>query len=137
MRWSDIPRRPTTGMLRGFAAIWLAWFGALGTGAWFVRGDETTALVLWAVAVTLGPLGLACPRLVRPVFVGAMVVTFPIGWVVSHLLLAVVFYGLFAPLGVLFRLIGRDALGLRRVHAESYWQPKPVAQGLRSYFRQS
>jgi hypothetical protein len=137
MRWSDIPRHPTTGTLRGFAAIWLVWFAGLGAAAWFVRDDRTTALGLWALALGVGPLGLAAPSLVRPVFVGAMVVTFPIGWVVSHLLLGAVFYGLFAPLGLLFRLIGRDALGLRRSAAESYWRPKPAAEDLRSYFRQS
>ena len=137
MRWSDIPRRPTTGTLRGFAAIWLVWFAGLGAAAWFVRDDRTTALILWGIALAVGPAGLVSPPVIRPVFVGAMMVTFPIGWVVSHLLLGAVFYCLFAPLGLLFRLIGRDALGLRRSAAESYWQPKAAAKDLRSYFRQS
>ena len=65
------------------------------------------------------------------------VVTFPIGWVLSHLLLGAVFYCLFTPLGLIFRLIGRDALGLRRSVAVSYWRPKPAANDLRGYFRQS
>jgi hypothetical protein len=137
MRWSDIPRHPTTRTLRGFAGIWLGWFGGLGAAAWFARGDHATALVLWVVAAAVGPLGLIAPALVRPVFVGAMVVTFPIGWVVSHVLLGAVFYCLFTPLGVLFRWAGRDPLGLRRIQAESYWQPKPPPPDLRSYFRQS
>jgi hypothetical protein len=137
MRWSDIPRHPSAPTLRGFAAIWLLWFGGLGAIAWFFRGDQTTAIILWVVAVVVGPLGLVSPALVRPVFVGAMVVTFPIGWVVSHVLLGAVFYCLFTPLGVLFRWAGRDPLGLRRSPAESYWQPKPPPPDLRSYFRQS
>ena len=137
MRWSDIPRHPTTGTLRGFAAIWLVWFAGLAAVAWLVRQDATTALILGAIALAVGPIGLASPKLIRPVFVGAMVVTFPIGWVLSHLLLGAVFYCLFAPLGLLFRLIGRDALGLRRSSAESYWRPKAAAKDLRSYFRQS
>src|SRR5262245_27002753 len=128
MRWSDIPRQPTPGTLRGFAAIWLAWFGGLGSVAWFVRDDQTTGLILWAVALAIGAVGLVYPALIRPVFVGAMVVTFPIGWVVSHLLLAAVFCCLFTPIGVVFRLIGRDALGLRRTAAGSYWRPKHSAK---------
>ena len=137
MRWSDIPRHPPIGTLRGFAAIWLVWFAGLAAAAWLVRDDWTAALILGAIALTVGPVGLVAPALIRPVFVGAMIVTFPIGWVVSHLLLGAVFYCLFAPLGLLFRLIGRDALDLRRRSAESYWQPKPAAKDLRSYFRQS
>jgi hypothetical protein len=137
MRWSDIPRHPASGTLRRFAAIWLVWFAGLGAAAWFVRDDRATALILAAVALAVGPIGLLFPPLIRSIFVGAMVVTFPIGWVVSHLLLGAVFYCLFAPLGLLFRLIGRDALGLRRTSANSYWLPKPAGADLRSYFRQS
>jgi hypothetical protein len=137
MRWSDIPRNPPTSTLRGFAGIWLVWFIGLGAAAWLVREDRTAALILGLIALAVGPIGLVSPRLIRPVFVGAMVVTFPIGWVVSHLLLGAVFYCLFAPLGLLFRLIGRDALGLRRTTVDSYWRPKPAAKDLRSYFRQS
>ena len=39
-----------------------------------------------------------------------MVLAFPIGWTVSQVILAVMFYGLFTPIGLVFRLIGRDPL---------------------------
>ena len=53
-------------------------------------------------------------------------------------MLAVLFYGLFTPVALLFRLIGRDALSLRRrAGTASYWKPKPAAPAVRSYFRQS
>src|SRR5436190_22888222 len=109
MRWYDLPRRPPTSTLRWFAAIWLVWFAALAGWTW-VNGNATAALALAVAALAVGPLGLVRPAAVRPVFVGALILTFPIGWAVSHLLLGAVFYGVFAPLGLFFRLIGRDVL---------------------------
>ena len=89
------------------------------------------------MAVAVGVLGLARPAAIRPVFVGWMVLAFPIGWAVSNLLLAAVFYGLFTPLAVLFRLLGRDALALRaRPGAATYWVPRPAPADVRRYFRQ-
>ncbi len=65
-------------------------------------------------------------------------VTYPIGWLVSRLLLGVLFYGMFTPLGLLFRLLGRDALARRaRPDASSYWITKEGPNDARSYFRQS
>ena len=96
MRWSDLPRDPPRSTLRWFAAIWLVWFTALGCAAW-LRGNETAALALTAVALLVGPLGLVRPAAVRPVFVGALVLTFPVGWVVSRVLLGAVFYCVFTP----------------------------------------
>ena len=45
-----------------------------------------------------------------------MVLAFPIGWTVSLVLLGLVYYGLFTPIGLVFRLVGRDALQLRPRH---------------------
>jgi hypothetical protein len=47
------------------------------------------------------------------------------------------FYGLFTPIGLLFRLIGRDPLHrTRRAELETYWSPKPSADDPRRYFKQ-
>jgi hypothetical protein len=138
MRWTDIPWRPPASRLRWFAAIWLVWFAGLAAAAWLGRGDDATAIVLLALALTVGPLGLVRPVVLRPVYVGWLVLVYPIGWLVSQVLLALLFYCLFTPIALLFRLIGRDPLGrhLDRTR-ESYWVPKPAAKDARSYFRQS
>ena len=46
----------------------------------------------------------------RLIYVGWMVLAFPIGWTVSQVMLALMFFGLFTPIGLVFRLIGRDPL---------------------------
>ena len=46
-------------------------------------------------------------------------------------------YGIFTPMALVFRLIGRDALARRRVNAQTYWAPKAAPTDVKSYFRQS
>jgi len=135
MRWSDIPRDPPRRLLRQFGGLWLVFF--LGLAAWqsLVHGLSTTGVLAAAVAL-LGAVGLARPRVVRPVFVGWMMLAFPLSWLVSHVALAIVFYGFFTPLALVFRLSGRDPLALKRRNTESYWQARPQATDVRRYFRQ-
>jgi hypothetical protein len=132
MALAPIPWHPTDRMLRQFAAAWLA---AVGFLAWRVSGTAGTVLAVLAVGV--GVAGLIRPRLVRWLFLGLTLLTLPIGWVVSNLVLALLFYGIFTPLGLVFRLMGRDALGLKpRPGCDSYWVPRAAPANVERYFRQ-
>ena len=137
MRWSDVPRNPSPKQLRQFAALWLIFFGGLACWQGIVRGNVRAALLFAVAALSIGSLGLARPRTVRSIFVAWMVLGFPIGWTVSHAVMAVLYYIVFTPVGIFFRLIGRDALQLRRQNLDTYWVAKPAAADVRSYFRQS
>ena len=88
MQWSDIQFRPPAKTLRQFAGLWLVCFSGLAAWEGFVRGHANLAVALATLALTIGPLGLAWPRFIRPVFVAWMVLAFPIGWTVSQLILA-------------------------------------------------
>jgi hypothetical protein len=137
MRWSDIQFRPPEKMLRQFAGLWLVFFGALASWQWLWRDRPTAALIIGTLAVTIGPIGLIWPRLIRPIYVAWMVVAFPIGWIVSNEVLALIFYGLFTPVALFFRLRGRDPLMRRaRPVGETYYLPKSTPADMRQYLRQ-
>ena len=137
MQWSDIPFRPPEKTLRQFAGLWLVFFGGLAPWEWFGRHHANLAIALAALALTVGPLGLARPGWCGRSTSAWMVLAFPIGWTVSQVMLALMFYGLFTPIGLVFRLIGRDPLQRARQPAlESYWTPKPAPADLRRYFKQ-
>jgi hypothetical protein len=123
-------------MLRQFAGLWLLFFGFMA--AWQAALERPMlAMALAVLAVTIGGLGLLRPQTVRPIFVGWMVLAFPIGWVLSRVLLALLFYGLFTPMGVVFKAIGRDPLRRRPQPArDTYWDPKPAPANVRNYFHQ-
>jgi hypothetical protein len=137
MQWSDISFAPPLRVLRQFAALWLLFFAALACWQGLLEGNGTTALVLTGLALAIGPLGLLRPQVVRPLFVGWMVLAFPIGWMVSRILMVLLFYGVFTPVGLVFKLMGRDALSRRyQPDKDTYWSPKAAPAGARSYFRQ-
>jgi hypothetical protein len=137
MTWSEIPFKPTAKALRQFAGAWLVFFLALGAHQYLVRKHLAFGLTVMALALVIGLLGLIQPRAVRWLFVGWMVVAFPIGWLLSLLMLSIMFYGLITPVALLFRMRGRDLLGRKRPPpGATFWLPKPTPQDVRSYFRQ-
>ena len=137
MQWSDLPLNPATRTLRQFAGLWVVFFGGFAIWQYAVHARPQLALALAMLAVTVGPVGLVFPRLLRPVFIAWLTLAFPIGWVVSRILLMVLFWGVMTPVGVTARLFGRDVLKLRRPrHATTYWTPKERPVDMRSYFRQ-
>jgi len=129
---------PDDRMLRQFALLWVVFFGAMALAQEFHHHRHVLALVLGVLAVTVGPIGFVWPRAIRPVFIGWMVLVFPIGWVISHIMLGILFYGMFSPIGLLFRIRGRDALALKpRPGAATYWQDKPQGKDKSQYLHQS
>jgi hypothetical protein len=137
MTWSDISFAPPPRTLRQFAGVWLVFFAVLAVSRGLRDGLTPPALALAALALAVGPLGLWRPALVRPVYVAAAVLTFPLGWAASRLLLAALYYGVFTPLGLLLRLLGRDPLRLRPSPQQaSYWTAKPAPPDVSRYFRQ-
>ena len=137
MQWSDIQFDPARKTLRQFAGLWIAFFGGFALWQGMVRDHSLAATILAVIALTVGPIGLARPEWLRPVYVAWMVLAFPIGWTISQFMLGVMFYGLFLPIGLVFRLIGRDPLHRRRrLGLETYWSAKPPFSNPRRYFQQ-
>jgi saxitoxin biosynthesis operon SxtJ-like protein len=129
---------PTDRELRQFAGIWFPAFWLIVSLLIGARsGHWLLPTVLTGIAAVIGLIGFIRPRLMRPVYVAWMCAVFPIGWLVSHLLLAAVFYLLITPLGLLLRLIGRDKLKLRfERDAKTYWTPREPPPASDRYFRQ-
>ena len=128
---------PSRKSLRQFAGLWLVFFGGIALWQFLVRGRTSLGLSLAALALVVGLTGLTRPEWVRWIYVGWMVLAFPIGWTVSQVMLLLMFFGLFTPIGLVFRLIGRDPLQRARPSGrESYWDPKPAPTDLRRYFKQ-
>ena len=90
-----------------------------------------------AVALGVGLLGLVRPKAIRYLFLAAMVAAFPIGWLVSQCVLAVMFYLILTPLALFFRARGRDVLGRKRPgDCQSFWTEASTPEDMRRYFRQ-
>src|SRR4029453_7221120 len=136
MRWSDVTARPSNTTLRQFAGLCLIVFGAwAGLRAW--RGDTGTLTMAFAAFGTVvGVLGLAAPGAIRWVYTGWMIAAFPIGWTISRIIVTALFYLVFTPFALVFKLFGRDALHLRRHQVRSYWTASERVDKIESYFGQ-
>jgi len=134
----SIQWNPERKQLRQFAAIWFPAFCALV--GWMVgrkTGHWAVVEIAWAVCGVVAVAGFFYPPLIRPVFVGLILATFPIGWVVSHILLGAIFYGIVTPIGLILRLTGHDALHLRPPTGHSLWKTPVGKTDPASYLRQS
>ena len=137
MTWSDLPTNPSPKILRQFSAAWLVFFLAIGARQYFGLGHHQIGWALGALAIVIGGLGLIKPPALRWLFVGWMILAFPIGWAISQIMLALMFYGLLTPIAFIFRLRGRDLLSRERAPDRlTWWTQKHTPQDVRSYFRQ-
>jgi len=137
MTWSDIPRNPTAKALRQFAGAWLVFFFAFGLHQFLVRGHHRIGIGLLVMATVFGVLGLVKPAAVKWLFVGWMTAAFPIGWLISQIMLGIMFYGIITPVAFIFKLRGRDLMHRKLEPGRaSFWMPKPTPEDVRSYFRQ-
>jgi hypothetical protein len=140
--------KPEPHVLRQFA--WIAAVLLPLLAAFLTRGDARWfAVASWhwghpAVSV-LGGLAVAqlllflcgARQLTWLLYAGLSVIAFPIGFVISHVLMAVIYYLVITPIGLLFRLMGRDVLGKRldRNGASSYWHVRGAPRDAASYFK--
>jgi hypothetical protein len=136
----EINWNPTRSQLRQFAGIWFpAFWAVVGGFIWYQAGELPTAIiVIWSVAAAISLAGLTDPRWIRPVFTAWMRLAYPIGWVVSHSLLALIYFLVITPIGLIMRLFGRDPMQRRfNRSAPTYWVPHNPGGALARYFRQS
>jgi hypothetical protein len=124
-------------MLRQFAGAWLVFLLGLGAHQYFARQHHVAGLALGIMAVVAGAPGLLKPGTIRWLYVALTVLTFPLGWLVSQLALAVMFYGILTPVALFFRLRKRDLLQRRPPpECATHWQPKGPPPEARRYLRQ-
>ncbi len=131
---------PPAAQLRQFGWIALVGFPLIGWLFTYKFGWLPVDPAFW---IFLG-LGIAMAlaaaakldAVIKPVFIVLMLIALPIGMVISFVLLALIYFGLFTPVGLLFRATGRDLLHRKPdPAAESYWTVRETQRTPASYLR--
>jgi hypothetical protein len=131
----EFNRNPTDRQLRQFGSICIF---ALPLLTWLWTRNTSWAGYAGIFGTILCGTGLLLPKLLKPVFLGLTIVTMPIGLVVGELAMLTIYLGLFLPMAIVFRLIGRDSLDRRSdKNPETFWKARQQPGSTRSYFRQS
>jgi hypothetical protein len=133
----DLNLNPTKKELRVFGLCALAFLALVG---WMVArrtGSIPAAATVAGAGLVCGALAFTVPQALRPLWAVLMVVNYPIGWVVTHVVMALIFYLVVTPVGVIMRLTGRDPMerGFDRT-AKTYWKPRHTEHDPARYFRQ-
>ncbi len=77
----------------------------------------------WVVATVLALWALTLPNTLRPVYRGWMAVGHVLGWVNTRIILAVLFYLVFLPAGMIMRILGKDPMARKFTTDKSYRVP--------------
>ena len=89
-------------------------------GFLFYKENALYLMVLYISAFFIG-LGITLPKLLKPFYLIWMTFALALGWIMTRLILSLVFYLIITPIGLLTRLIGEDFLALKRKKLDSYW----------------
>ena len=129
---------PSEKQLKAFGLIALIMCSLIGL---FLLGLDkiplTGFLLLVIFGILLYVLGRISTRLIKPVFLTMVFLTFPIGWAISHLVMAAFYYCIITPVALFFRLLNRDLLHRRyEPDVDTYWIRYNHRQSAKDYFRQ-
>lgn len=132
----DINLQPDKRLLRQFGLLCCLLLIGVSGWRWWRLGPDILSASQLLLACSVLLMAVSRPSWLRPLFVAWSIAAFPMGWLVSHVLLFVMYFGVFWPTGFVLRLCGWDPLGLRTSGSSSLWQDRPAASDLRRYFRQ-
>jgi hypothetical protein len=127
---------PSRKELRWFAGLWWPAMCA-AIGLMFFRKFHLSAVAewIWVGGGLLAVLGVIAPSVIQPVYLALMRLTYPIGWCVSHVVLALMFFLVVTPVGFLVRLFHDPMTRQFDRAAGTYWIAREVVDSER-YFRQ-
>lgn len=92
---------------------WL-WWKSAASWSWVLGG-----------AVLFGVIGLAAPMILKPFYRAWMILALILGWVMTRVILTLVFFLVVTPIGYLGRALGEQFLHLKRSkESDSYWVRK-------------
>lgn len=105
--------------LRNFGIVIGVALSILGGLLWW-RGKDTYSY-LFIVSAVFILFGLVLPNLLRPLQKVWMTLAVIMGWFMTRLILCVLFYLVFTPIGLITRLTGGQFLDLKMGTEKSYW----------------
>jgi hypothetical protein len=132
-----IERHPSRSQLIVFGLIWLVFFSFWGTSAWWGTGVNLAAVLFWSIAIVIPAAGIIFPKILSTVYVIAAYITFPIGWIISSVVLIAVYYLVLTPIGLVLRLAGYDPMKRHFDRtAKTYWLDRNPDTEMERYFKQ-
>ncbi len=142
----EINLKPGPETLRQFGWIALVGFGFVAAIAWFEvlvfsfglgAAKPIVAGAFAGLGVLAAVFSLVYPKANLPIYLALTIVSYPIGFVLSYVIMGTLFFGLITPVAIFFKLTRRDPMHRRfDPDATSYWSKPRPSRGTESYFKQ-
>jgi hypothetical protein len=133
----EINWNPSRKQLRIFSVLQLAFFAIVAIWLHYGTSYAQIGSIALVVSLIVGVVGFAWPPLMRTVYVVWMALVFPIGWTVSHVVLAMLFYLVITPIAVIMKLCGYDSMQRKfDGQAATYWKRREPNDDTSRYFKQ-
>ena len=87
-----------------------------------------------AVGTLLCLSGFILPIILKPFFIAWMTFAIILGWFMTRLILALVFYGIMTPIGVFSRILGKEFLKLNLDNNNTYWSYRKIHVLKKTYY---
>lgn len=131
-----IDTHPSTRQLRVFSLGCLVFAGGIGAHQW-LKGNHSVAGLFWSFALIVPIAGLFWRAGLRRLYIGLCYATYPLGYLISTVVLVTLYYGVITPIGLILRLFRHDPLAGRPGSGNtSYWHPRKNNRSPESYFKQ-
>ena len=86
--------------------------------------------IIAIIASTFIGLGLIFPIFLKPIYFVWMIFAAILGWVMTRVILSVVFYLIMTPISLITKLLGEDFLNLKKIESDSYWNYRNSSEEL-------
>ena len=86
----------------------------------FVR-ERDSSIYFFSLGLIFIGLGIIIPTVLKPAYKIWMSFAVIIGWIMTRIILSVLFYLIISTIGIFARLFGKDFLNLKSKNNESYW----------------
>ena len=84
--------------------------------------EQESFQIFLAIGITLLLTAIAIPAILKPVYSIWMIFAIILGWLMTRVILSLLFYIIITPIGLILRLFGKQFLELKWNHShQSYW----------------
>ena len=138
MSLATINWNPDRRMLRSFGLIALIATFGLAILLNLLKGVSIQwCTIIVAAGLVIFIISRLSLKLTKIIYLALTIITLPIGIAVSFVVLALFYFLVLTPVGLFFRIISRDLLGLKfRTSRNSFWTKCARSTTLERYFHQ-
>tara|TARA_B100000401_G_C52654889_1_gene647285 strand:+ start:134 stop:544 length:411 start_codon:yes stop_codon:yes gene_type:complete len=100
----------------------------------FSKNNEIYTISIYS-GLFFAIIALIIPSFLKPIYIVWMVFGLLLGWLMTRIILGLLFYIIITPIAILVKILGKDFLDLKNVNKNSYWNKRDIDIELNQDYR--